>query len=377
MTIKDATTTITCEAAVIADAVGRANRVAPTKGAAFDKASGVVLEIDPSRPSPVYVKSTDLEVTYLQRIPVSQGNAVGDPTVWRLPSALFTGVLAGLPLGSGEMVELGEKDGSVHIKAGRKRAKLRLIEATSFPKVKPFDPNGMSTVDDLALRISQVAWATDAADPILSGVRLDGTTVTGCDSYVAAIVPCTVPLPETIAVPLRSVAPLLQKAGAVNMRATDTRLELMLDADTQVTSVCLGGAYPDVGRIRRTNFNGSVVIDRMLLADTINKTLAIVRGERYPKLRLTVKENELDLMMQVPEVGRIDDTIDVSGKPDGDEFVIWVDPSRLTEALAAATQQIVTFNFGPKPTLPMQVLDANGFDCWIMPIDMKDVAWKT
>ena len=62
-------TTIVFENAILADAVNKAARVSPTKGAAFDKAAGIVFDVEPQKRT-AFVRSTDLEVSFEQEIPI-------------------------------------------------------------------------------------------------------------------------------------------------------------------------------------------------------------------------------------------------------------------------------------------------------------------
>jgi hypothetical protein len=53
------------ENATIADSIAKASRVAPTKGEAFDKASGILMTLDPEEKT-VTLRSTNLMVFYLE-----------------------------------------------------------------------------------------------------------------------------------------------------------------------------------------------------------------------------------------------------------------------------------------------------------------------
>lgn len=356
-------TTIKCETATLADAVNRAARIAPNKGAAFDKAQGVIIEVRPSNPSPVYIKATDLEVSYLQRVPTIE--ATGDDVLWRLPSTLIAGVLSNLPLGAGNEVTLSDEGSIVTITAGKKISTIRSIDPTAFPLIKPFDPNGMATVEDLAKRVSQAAWATDAANPIFSGVHIDGTSIVACDKISAVFVPCVVPVDEPITVPLRTVAPLFKNVGPMKMRATSERLELMPDADTQITSSLIAAAYPNVKAITRDDFAGSFLVDVESLASSVTSMLVLVRGERYPSMHMDLVEHSLNLHMEVPDLGRMEDTLTVDG---GTDFKMKFSPGRLVEAITHGGKSTIRLHYGPDPHKPVYITDEAGYECWAMPV---------
>lgn len=368
---------ITVETATLADAVQKAARVAPNKGAAFDKAAGVLFEIDPIRSSThIYVKATDLEVTYLQRVPVIL--VEGDDDLWRIPSALIAGVISNLPLGIGSEATL-EKTAphEVTIKCGRKKIKVRMFDPDSFPQIKPFDPAGMAKVDGFPRRLSQAEWATDPESAILAGVHIDGTRLVACDRSRLVIVPCEMPVDAPVTVTLRAIAPVIRNAGSVEVRVQGDRLQIMPDEDTQITSLCLAAVYPKVDGIMRDNFDGEVSCDREVWLDALTRMLVLVKGDRYPRVHVTLSKDSMMLFLSDDSTGEMTDELDVEGGPPaGEEFEIEFSPNTLTSALGAATRQMVTFKYGGrgrsesfKPNmLPIHFYDEGGFDSWLMPL---------
>lgn len=361
-------TKFTVETGAMADACTRAARVAPNKGIAFDKAQGIVLDVKPDR-SCLYVKSTDLEVTYLQKVNLS--TVEGSPCSWRVPSNLLSGILSGFPMGSGNEVAFTdeiETQGTIQIKAGRKKAQVRLIVDASFPPIRPFDPNGMAQVPDLAARLHQVSWATDPNEAmVLHGIHIDGTGLTACDRVSAATAPCVVPVDDPITVPLRTVAPLFKNVGAMGMRAADGRLQLMPDQDTQITSLILEQEYPNVGGIKRTTFGGSFNVAQEALIEAVNAMLVLCKSERYPALDVLVHADHLELLMDVPEVGKMEDAVPCSNGPT-DPWDFRITPQRLMDAVSHSRKPVVTVNYGPDNKMPLNVKDDDSYDCWVMPL---------
>lgn len=372
-------TKITVETATLSDAVSKAARVAPNKGAAFDKAAGVFIEIDPIKTTKhIYVKATDLDTTYLQRVPVLL--IEGEDDLWRFPSQLVAGVISNLPLGIGSEVTL-ERTGpsEVTVKCGRKRAKIRLYDADDFPTVAPFDPTGMAKVEMFPTRLNQAAWATDPESAILSGVHIDGDSLIACDRTRLVVVPCKVPVVEPITVPLSSIAPVIRNAGTIEVRATDTRLQMMPDVDTQITCLILAATYPNVKGIMRTSFDGKIDVDREMLLDSLNRMMVMVKTDRYPKVVLTIHKDYIGLYLGESESGEMFDELDAEGGPLPDspqELVIMFTPSTLINALTASTRASVTIEYGgtagsstwTPDKLPIHMYDEGGFDAWLMPV---------
>src|SRR5688500_9900621 len=143
---------IVFETATIADSVKKASRIAPSKGSAFDKAAGVVLQFDPSQP----VKMAVLRATNLELFSIEWVNVVeweGESAIWRLPSDLLAQVLGSLPIGTDNTVTLEsfESGYSFHVlmKSGRTKAKFYPLDAEHYPIWSVFNPDKMFPATDL------------------------------------------------------------------------------------------------------------------------------------------------------------------------------------------------------------------------------------
>ena len=364
-------TSVTCETTTLADAVMRAARVAPNKGAAFDKASGILLEVTPAMTPALRVKATDLEVTYFQRVPTTK--AEGDPTKWRVSSKLFADIAAALPLGSGSQVTLANDGDQVVVTSGDVKAQLRTMDAERFPAIRPFDPTGMEEVDDLPRRLDQVTWATDPKGGVLSGVYVDGDYLTACDRIRAAFVPCKVPVVEPVVVPMRTVNGLLRSLSSVKVRATSQALELMPDADTQIRCTLMLEVFPDVRSITRDDFAVEIGVDREALVNSVNRLRLVARGERYSMVRVVADEAaaKLDLSLEVKGVGRMDDSVTATVK--GGDFKFNVGPNNLLDALESSKRTDITLSVGPNADHAFRVTDGDDYEAWIMPLkDMHE-----
>lgn len=361
--------TVTVDTATIAEAVSRAARVAPTKGAAYDKASGVLIEVRPESDSRLRIKATDLEVSYWQRVQVLE---IGDEAVdWRFPAGILAGILAGFPTDSGSKTKFTQTDDSddVIITCGRRKSRLRVIR-DDFPKIKLFDPETLTPVSGFAKRISQVAWAVHPDSAPLSGVHIDGENLVACDRIRLVFMPCEVPLAEPVTVPLGPLVGLLKGANDVRVAADENRLMLMPDDDTQMTAIVYQSAYPNVGAIRRDEYRGEFTVKKSLFADALGGMLVLVKTERYPRVRLDITNDRLDLSMRVDEVGLMEDVLDIAGGelPDNPPFTIWFSPQNLLSAINNSVEDEVKIQYGPGDLAPVHVTDSSGYDCWLMPI---------
>lgn len=358
---------IVTEAATLSDAVQKAARVAPTKGSAFDRFAGIYVEVsgEPMDPLPVTIRSTNGEVTYQQKIGALEYDG---PARWRIPAVLFAGLMSTLPLDSGRTITLiGRDDPFVGISAGSVKAKFNLItgEWPIFPDIE--DITTFSSASDFASKADQVAWATHPSNAPLAGVHLDGKWLIGCNKYVMARIPCTAPIQEPLTVPLKELSRLIAHGTDVKVKAHDGKLYIMLDAETQATTTIYGEKYPNIEKLVRTEFGGTITFQRQELIDAIQRMLVLVKGERYPKLLLKMTSDgdggvPLVLDMDVPGVGRLQDTVDTRGEVTGDEFEMWVHPIWLQDALNGARSEKITMGFGPTALHSLYIKDEKDYE---------------
>lgn len=357
---------VVLEVATLADAAAKANRIAPHKGAAIDKSAGILIEVDPDAAEPMLIKSTDLQVTYRQKVNYLE---MGDEAAtWRVPSQLFAGALATFPMTLGSTVTLIEtSDGSLLFHSGKTKAKLRLIMG-GFPIIPAFNPDGLGIVAGLARRLTQVAWATDPRSvAVLSGVHLDGKKLYGCNRSVVAMVDCEVPLEKSVTAPLTLIASLIKNTGDLSLRATDNHLELMPDKDTQTTAVLFADPYPDIQQLLdRYNPDHMIRVESEALKAALDRMLVLVKAERMPSTEIEIGGGVMRLQMNVPDVGKIADEIEVEGGGD-DKFKFMFTPGNLQNAINASGRSRIQIDYGPTPLAPIKVSDDDSFVSLLMP----------
>lgn len=359
----------TFEVATFADAVNKASRIAPYKGIPFDRAAGVVIEVDPATPETVIITSTDLQMTFRQEVSALE---VGDePATWRVPSKLLNSIMSTLPLVSGSTIVMAEKEPSdsyVYFKSGKTKAKLRTITG-DYPLIDHIDPTKLQAVGNFARRMQQVAWATDKnAASVLGGIHINGTHLFGCDKQTMAMVPCAVPLDRPVTAPLSELSALIKNTSEVGLAATDTHLMLMPDAYTQMSSVLYASEYPKVETvINRVQYTETLNVSVDALTASLARMLILVKVERYPVTTIEIGDGVMRLEMEVPDVGKIDDEIEIAGGTQGTPFRVSFTPDNLIDAMKASGRPYVTFDYGPTPVSQMRIRDDNDFVAIIMP----------
>lgn len=350
------------ETASLIDAVRKAARFAPTKGAELDKAGGILIELSMPVDTPVAtIRSTDLSVFFRQTLRPLEMTL--DRETWRVSSELFEAIISRLPMGMGSTVGLWDDDqGALHIECGTVKAKLHLYdEAVDFPQWAAFDPSGMEVSTGFAQRVSQVKWATDKkADNVLSGVHIDGEYLWATDRHCAVRVPLACPVGRPVTVPLAELTELVRDHPEVALRAAEDALEVAPDADTQVRVVLLTGQYPSLAAFMGSAMANTVPVEKGVLVGAIERLVVLDPSDRFPLMRMFFEGDQLQLKREVQGIGWINEDITLSA-PVEEPFELWVTPTMLRNILMHCAGTVIEFSYGEIATAPFSVRDDAGF----------------
>lgn len=371
-------TKLTFDVSAVADAVEKAGRVSPTKGPAFDRSQGILMEVN-TEEQICTIKATNLDVTYQQRVPFTEYE--GTSVSWRVPAHLLAGAVGSLPP-AGTVEFIDNDTGDLYIRQAKFVAKLKTIDTDSFPRLEVFSSDGMIPANEFANRAEQVAWACERRpETPLGGVYIDGEYLVGCDKNCLAIVPCEIPVLEPVSVPLWNIASMLRKASDVRLRAVENQLQLMLDAETRATSQLIemseGHGYPNYRLLRRSIEDCAVttVVNKTQFLDSLARLTTLTKEGKQPRLRVEVDctgmFHEIILDMDIPQVGRMRDAVDCDTEFGGKFTQIFV-PSRVEQAVGMSRSDSVTISFGSNDEhslkKPMRVSDSSGYECYLMSI---------
>lgn len=367
-------TTVTFENPTLADAVNKANKVAPRKGAAYDKAAGILIEVDPAQGFAV-IKATDTEITYEQRIPLLEGH--GEFAAWRIPSSILQGVITNLPLAQGASVDFIDRNDPavIRFKSDRMVAKLNCLKAEEFPKLPEFTTDGMTPASELASKVDQVSFAVDTKSPVLSGIHVDGARIIACNQYFLALVPCPVAITDAVTVPLAAISQMLKAATDVRVRANGKRFEMMLDAETKASTTILEGNYPKIDPLLRTDWYGHIKVHKQQFVETLNRMMVMVQNEKSPTLVVEINGGGLVKMltfdMEIKGTGRMQDSIDVSSEDFDGVYNINFIPRMLQAGAEHVKGDYFDLSFGvisdPSKYASVRIMDDTGYTCIIMP----------
>jgi len=367
-------TKVVFETATLADAIRKADRIAPTKGTAFDKAAGIVLTIDPSR-SLVVVRATDLLIYSMEW--VTSLSIEGEEAVeWRVPSKLFATVLAGLPIGSERTVTLEEvsngRNKFVQLTSGRTKAKFNLMVTDYYPVWDVFNPDDLFECDDMGGRIAMVEWAASkTADPPLSGVHFTGTHVKSTDQYKLASAPLVISsFLEPFTVPAGILGQILKQTGEVQMGLSkDGLLLIMPEPTVQIMSTVYAVPYPNTARIEDLRERPNTVkVHKASILEIMQRANAFSGNERFPILRLFLGKEEIAVMMDTKEVGVLADVMEVPGYCDHPRIETRFGPQNIIGAIEHVPNDVLTIGYDKEnPKSPLYIDGGSGYEAWVMP----------
>jgi DNA polymerase III sliding clamp (beta) subunit (PCNA family) len=351
------------ETSTLASAVAKAARVAPSKGASYDKAAGIVIEVNEDVEHPITVKSTDLEVTILEWITALTIDTA--PVVLRLPSKLLHGVVSGFPLASETTITIEDK--FVTVTCQKKRVKIMRIDAAlPYPLWEPFDPTQLEVVKGFSKRVSQVTWSCDRDAIPLSGVHMNGEHLIATDRFKAVRVPCPMPVEKPITVPLGVLGPIFRNLSDASVASVDDHLLIMPDEYTQITSNIYTLPFVDLSTVFAAEYDGSFVMDRQAMADTLSSMMVMCRTDHFPRVRLTIGNGAVGLYMAVAEGDTFEDEIEVSGA-DHEPIVRSFTPTYITDAMSGTDAPEVTFEYSLEKNLMLARISSDAYQAWISP----------
>lgn len=349
------------------DCVQKAAVVAPSKaGAAFDKAAGIVFNINPGVVPVCVVQATNLDSFYIESIDVV--TAEGASTRWRLPNMLAK-VLDAIPKAPGKTVKFTKDPttGRVKIESGRMRATLGLIDVDFYPEFEMYEGE-FSTTSGVGVRIEQVAWACGKAgtEP-LTGVHFTGQHVIATDRYRVARVPLHMPISSPITVPAGMLATILKRNGSVDVGATEHQVVFKVHDGCHVYSAIYASPYPAIEkRVTGFTYDGEVRVRKAEFAGLITLATSVVEGDRMPLLQLIIGRSEIAAFMNGQEAG-IGDVLDAPGQASHPRISLYFNPGYLLDAINKAPGDNITFSYQNKneSMQPVKVADGSGYEAWI------------
>lgn len=361
-------TKVTFENATIQDVIGKASKIAPTRGSAFEKSAGILIEVDAENQE-VTVRATDGDLSYLEVVDAIEID--GDSCLWLLPSITLGALCSKLPIGSGKQIVWEQVDSALKFTTGKMRASMQLQPPQYWPTWEPFDPDGLESVAGFGGRVGMVSWAASkTSDPPLSGVHFDGEWAIATDGYRLVRVPCVAPpIYKPITVPAGAFAPLGKIIQDARIALQGEYLVMMPDDSTQIRALLYGLEYKKVGRVFEQTPPNMVKVNKEDLRELIDRASVMTGSERVPTLSVFIGQEEIACYMEQKEVGMLGDVLDVPGYAQHDYVKINFTPKNLLDAISNAPSKDIEIHYDAqmKKARPIKIDGGSGYIAMVMP----------
>jgi DNA polymerase III sliding clamp (beta) subunit (PCNA family) len=355
----------TISAALLHEALNRANRIAPTKGAPMDRAAGIQIEFVGKE---AHVRATDLDVTFFQKVPAE----VEEECTIRV-SSVVPPFVASLSMDKDQIIRFHRTEAKkIIVQYGKTRTKATIPEIVGeYPNVPWFDYDSMTEATELGTKIASVAWAVEGdAQGVLSGVKIDGDWLEGMSSKNAARIRCNVATDRPVIAVLKTLVPLIKGGSKLRMMAQEGRLVVALDETAQVSSTTVLGQWPNlVERLEKFEFPNSVTINKTRLVDALKRVLSFVRNDRLPKVLITFTKDSVDVVLDGTLNGDVQDSCVMTSRSGSEEDVTFIfNPNWILEAIDTFPGASVRMDFNG-PLMPIRLSEpSTSYEAYVMPM---------
>jgi DNA polymerase III sliding clamp (beta) subunit (PCNA family) len=350
------------EAASLVDALNSAVRIAPERGQHFEMCQGVLLEVEDDH---LLITALDGAVTWQRRCDYL---AISGRPTWRL-SSVVAKFITKLEIANNESVEIEDiEHDRIRVTSGTMRGEFATLDPYSYPRIDiKTNDLPMTTVHNLAARLKQVTFAVSHDETsVLSGVHLNGSQLITCNHHIAVRVPCDISVDEPITAPLAPLTGTLRRSDEIELGVLDSKLVLMPDPDTVITSVIIEYPYPETDRLWKMTepCDQWIELDAGSALSVLTRILVLCKADQYPTCEVTFTHDAMVFDMIVPELGRVTDEAPCTASID-EPFTMKFSPRDLQPALAAAGG-VVQLRYQKNPLKPVRI-DGHEYSCVMMP----------
>lgn len=370
-------TKVVFENATIQDVIAKAAKLAPTRGGAFDKAAGVMIEVDVEHEE-VTVRTTNLDVYYME---VCDAVSIeGESVRWLVPSSVIEAFAAKLPIGSGKQLKVEQEGGYLNMQTGRTKARIHLMSHEHYPEWEPFQPDSLTAVDRFAGLLDLVQWAAEkGGTPPLNGICIDGEYIAASDRFKAARVPLKIDnVPESVVVPATLTKVLSKHLGDVEVGIADGKLLIMPDDSTQIKCILYGEKFPNLQPLYdRVNDNPDMLkFKKQAMLEILDRAMVMSGRDRLPSLRVFLVNEKVAVLMVDEHAGQLGDVLDVPGYCVHDRHQIIFNPRMLIDAVRQSPNDEVTMTYNQTDPYALVKIDGgSGYEVIIVPRrDLKPIA---
>jgi DNA polymerase III subunit beta len=327
----------------------------------------------------VELRATDMEVGLrdpLRAEVVRPGEAV-------LPARLLLDVVRQLP-GTDVTLELRPAEQDVEVVSGTARFHLRTLRAEDFPPLP--DPEGDTVVTvpaqafvETVAKVSRSA-SRDETRPILTGILVSAQgsdlRMVATDSYRLSVKETTLDEPLEggfeANVPARALEELARVVGQASAESIDIAVRsnqvVFRAGGVTLSSRLIDGQFPNYRQLLPDAFEHELHLPGEELTGVVRR-ISLMAQKNAP-LRLSLREGELTVSAQTPDVGEASEPLPVPFH--GEEFEIGFNPDFLRDGLESIESgDVVLKLISPLRPGLLEAGDGSGFLYLIMPIRLN------
>ena len=356
-------------AALLHEALNRANKIAPTKGNAMDRAAGIQIQFLAGE---AHIRSTDLDVSFYQKVKCSE---IAEECTIRV-SSVVPPFIASLSMDKDQVIRFHREAKKIVVQYNKTRTKATVPEIVGeYPIIRWHDYEAMTDAADLGNKIASVAWAVEPdAQGVLSGIKIDGEWLEGMSSKNAARIRCDVVAEEPVIAVLKSLTPLIKGGSRLRMKAEAGHIVIALDETSQVSSTTVLGQWPNlVERLEKFEFPNTATIRKGRLGDALKRVLSFVRNDRLPKVKITFTKESVDVVLTGTMNGDIQDSCALSSRTGSDEEITFTfNPNWILEAVDTFPGASILIEFNG-PLQPIRLSEpSTSYEAYVMPMRDED-----
>jgi DNA polymerase III sliding clamp (beta) subunit (PCNA family) len=169
-------------------------------------------------------------------------------------------------------------------------------------------------------------------------------------------------------VPAGLVTPLLRDEADTFIGINEDMLLMMPDQATQIKCVIYGAEFPSVTRAMKRDHPTSLKFSKTHFNDAVQRMLNLVKADRAPLLTMLFGNEEMLFKMADPEVGYMEDAIEVPGQCMHAEHEILMSPDRIAKAIISSPTDLVALHYEPgNPKAFIRIEGGDGYEAWVAP----------
>nr|DAK84355.1 MAG TPA: DNA polymerase sliding clamp [Caudoviricetes sp.] len=357
--------------ATLADAIKRANIVAPTRGRELDMFKGFVFDVSPDDEF-VTLRTTNGVLYYTEFLYPTKIECT-EPMSWRVSSLSTHGIVSNLPVTGS--VKFKDEGGKLRITSGRMRATIPLIRGGDYPDQEEFmfEPEGMYPMKGLGESLDRVGWAV-AADglPPRAGVYMDENFLCATNGRVLARVPIEYKFAtdrNNIVMPYSIVAPLLRSIEELEVGVLGSNLIISPTEDIYIKCSLFEDRFDPVNRIMEKEYPESCTFDKETILGVLSRVSKIGASDRQVNLDVYIVGDLMTLSIKDKDSAEeIEESLALTAEATHEMVRFMFSIDYFTDAITKAPGKDLTMHYNPDKTGAVVKFEgAMGYEACVVP----------